>query len=478
MIPFGPWRPDAALPNAPVCTEATGCVPIARGFGPLKTLVGATTALPTACVGAVVVLDENGTVLHFAGTASQLYKLGGTGVWSTNAPGGYAVPSGDQWKFTVFGANIIATNVVDGMLMSNAGAAFAAVAAAPKARYVTTVRDFVLLGGVATNQGRVQWSALGNATGWTPGTASSDFQDAQAGGPVRGLIGGETAYVLQAQRVMRMTFVPGSAEIFQFDEVESARGLLAPHSLVQLGRRAWYLAADGFYEFDTAAGAAQPIGVGKWAEFVAKDMRRGSEGATLGMVDPIAKRVVWVYVPASSSSTVPSRALIYDWSLQEATIADITAEVGLQWLTQGYTLDTINSFGNLDTLPFSLDSAFWRGGAALPGLFTTDHKLSLFEGPNAAAQLTTADGQTQARVLITGVRPQVNADGVTVAVAARERASDAVIFGSAEAIEDTGIAPAFATGNYVRARITVPVGATWDACTAGVETIARKHGRR
>lgn len=477
MIPFGPFRPDAALVNASVCLDARNCVPTARGYGPLKSPVGATSALPTACVGSAVILEEDGDVTHLAGTSAQLYKLGPTGTWAAHGAGGYSVPVGDQWKFSTFSTNILATNIADGLQMSSGGAAFSAVAGAPKGRYITTVRDFVFLGSMFGHEGRVQWSELGNASGWTPGTNSSDYQDAQSGGPVRGVIGGETGYLMQAQRVVRMTFVPGSTEIFQFDEVEGARGLAAPHSLIRIGRQAWYLSQDGFYEFDVGAGASVPIGVGKWADFFQRDIRKGSEFLTLGTADPISKKLVWVYVSSDSTTNIPNRAFLYDWVLQDGTIVDVTAESGVQWLTQGYTLDTINSFGTLETLPFSLDSSFWRGGAGLLGMFTTDHKLSVFEGPNMAASWTTADGHGDSRVLITGTRPQANAEGITVAISTRERDADAVVFDAAEAMEDTGIVPAFSSGNYARARITIPAGQSWDAIK-GVNTIVKRSGSR
>ena len=476
MIPFGPFRPDVAAINAQVCTLAKNCVPIARGYGPLRSLVAATSALPTACVGAAVVLANDGAVSHYAGTANQIYKLNSVATWGAYGAGGYSVPAGDRWTFTTFGNDTLATNITDGLQMSS-GSAFAPVGGAPRGRYLTTVRDFVFMGSIFGNEGRVQWSSLGNATGWVPGSGESDYQDARSGGPVRGVIGGEVGYLLQAQRVTRMVYVPGSETIFQFDEVEGARGIIAPHSLVQVGRTAWYQSQDGLYEFDTASGSSKPIGVGKWAEWFAKDVRRSSEFLTVGSADPVNKRILWVYVPTSSINNTPIRGLLYDWSLDDATIVDVSAEAGVQWLTQGVTLDTMDSFGTLETLPFSLDSAFWRGGAGILGTFTTDHKLSLFDGTNAAATWETADGQTDTRTHITGTRPQIDGTGVTVAVGMRERDGDTIAYGPQEALEDTGTVPAHASGNYARARVETTAGANWTAMK-GLKTEAKRMGKR
>lgn len=456
---------------------AKNCVPLAKGYGPLKSPVAETAALPATCVGSAVVLAEDGAVTHYAGTASQLYKLSATATWTAHGAGGYGVPAGDRWTFTTFGTNVLSTNITDGLQMSSGGGAFAAVAGAPKGRYLATIRDFVFQASMFGHEGRVQWSALGDATGWTAGTNSSDYQDAQAGGPARGLIGGEAGYLLQAQRVVRMTFVPGSTEIFQFDEVEGARGLAAPGSLVTIGQTSWYLAQDGFYEFSNVGGGSTPIGVGKWSDFFAKDIRRGSEFLTVAAADPVNKRILWVYVPSDSVGNTPSRGFLYDWVLKDGTIIDLNAEQGVQWLTQGFTLDTIDTYGTLDTLPFSLDSPFWRGGAGALGIFTTDHKMSAFEGTNLAATWETADGHGDSRMYIGGTRPQIDTSSVTVEIAMREREADAGSYGPAEGMEDTGMVPAHASGNYANARIVTASGASWSSMK-GIKTAAEPQGKR
>lgn len=479
MIPFGPWRPDAAGINSAVVTEARNCVPSAAGFGPLKSPVAATSALPAACVGAAVVLSETGSVTHYAGTASQLYKLSSTATWTANGLGTYAVPQGDQWKFTTFGNdNVIASTITSKLQLSNAGGSFANIAAAPMARYVATIRDFVFAGSISGAEGRVQWSAIGDATAWTAGTNESDFQDARSGGPVKGILSGEVGYLFQQQAVFRMTYVPGSTAIFQFDELEGVRGLVGPHSLVRIGRSAFYLSQDGLYEFDVGSGSSTPIGVNKWAQYLSRDMRAGSEASVLAAADPLSKRVLFCYISSDNPvGTTPNRALIYDRALEDATVVDISAEALVRWLTQGVTIDTMNSYGTLDTLPFSLDSSFWRGGAGLLGVFGTDHKLAAMQGQNMAAQWTTADGHANGRRLIKGSRPHIDEVAATVAIAARERDGDAVVFDVAESMEDTGVCPAWASGNYARARINVPLGATW-TIFKGLDVNASPAGER
>lgn len=485
MIPFGQFRPDVAGINTPACRMALNCLPAAGGFKPLPALAASSGVLTAsnACLGGAVVFEGDGTVHSFAGTSTDLCKLQADSTWadvSRLVGGAYSTGSGERWKFGTFGSIVIATTISEPMQKYTLGSStnFENLGGSPpRARYIDVVRDFVLVGGIENNETRVQWSAINNAEGWTPGTNSSDYQDFASGGPVRGLVGGEVAYVFQAAKVTRMTFVPGSAEIFQFDEVEGGRGLAAPHSLVKLGGEAFYMAQDGFYKFSLSGGASAQIGEGKWAQWFLDDIRPGTEQLVIGGVDPARKVIVWAYVPRSSAGSTPSRVIFYNWVLDEATIADVTVLAMSQWLTQGVTLDDLGAFGTLDELPFSLDSPVWRGGVGLLGVFSTDAKLSYFAGSNMEAQFETSDGQQEGRVYIKGVRPSVDTRSVTVAVAGREADGDPVTYGPFEAMEDTGICPAHVSGNIMRAKAKVAAGASW-ALAKGIIDVAGRQGKR
>lgn len=507
MIPFGPWRPDAAAPNAPVCLKAQNVRPSVNGFLPLKAPVSSASALQNESRGAVTVRLDGGAVKSYAGTTDNLYSLQSDITWDNVSnksgydtliqPGGdpittaagdaiafegaaYTTSGTQRWQFETFGDLLVATNFVNSpqKLDVTGSGDFADLGGSPpKARYITVVRDFLVLGCIENNERRVQWSAINNAEGWTPGTDSSDFQDFPAGGPVRGLIGGETGYVWLTDKVFRMVFVPGSEFIFQFDEIEGGRGLRSPYSLVKWGSEAFYRGTDGFYRFDLASGASQQIGVGKWARFFEEDQRAGTDFELLGGVSPNNRAVMWAYVSRENPGLIPNRLLIYDWVLDEATYADVNVETIAEWLTQGYSLDGINSFGTLDALPYSLDSPFWQGGQGLIGLFNASHVLTHLQGDNMEASIVTNDAFAPTRVLVQGTRPHIDASTLTVEIAAREGDGDSIVYEAPESLEDTGEVPAHTSGNYVRARITVPSGEAWTRAN-GIETMARKRGRR
>lgn len=512
MIPFGPWHPDKAGVNVAAVREAVNVVPEVNGFRPLPRLepgsgtlgdtflTDADGAILTdgsgayietadvsgsdhACLGAAVVFDDDGDVFTFAGTAEALYQLDTLGEWtdvSRISGGAYNAGFGERWQFGFAGGLVVAVNIGDDpqkFLLGSSTNFEALGGSPPKARYIATVRDFVVLGGLFEDERTIRWSGLANPEHWTPGSQSSDAQTFQNGGPVRGIVGGETGYIFQAEKIQRMIYAPGSKEIFQFDEVEGGRGLAAPHSLVQLGNEAFYLATDGFYRFSLGGAASVPIGVGKWARWFQEDIKPGSEQTVIGNVDPVRKYIVWAYNSNDNLGVDLNRLLIYSWALDEASIANVTVDALTQVLTQGVTLDTMDGYGTLDSLPFSLDSPVWRGGASLLGVFGPDNAMSFFSGSAMAARFVTNDAASPGRMLIKGVRPHIDTRSVSIAIAAREAEGDAVTFGDEETMADTGEVPAWASGFLARARISVLSGANWSKIT-GIAPLSGRLGRR
>jgi hypothetical protein len=511
MIPFGPFHPDKAGINVPACTRAVNCIPAVNGYRPLGQLQSGTGAvgetfiveadgefivtgagayvtdagstIATSCQGAAVVIDNTGVVHTFAGDDVALFKLSSGSEWEdvTRTSGGdYSAGSGERWQFGFAGGLVIAVTIGDDpqkFLLGSSTNFEALGGTPPQARYITTVRDFVVLGGLDGDELTVHWSGLANPEHWTVGTQSCDTQTFQNGGPVRGLVGGETGYVFQAEKVQRMTYAPGSEFIFQFDEVEGGRGLAAPYSLVRLGTEAFYLATDGFYKFSLGGGASTPLGVGKWSKWFVDDIKSGSEATVIGGVDPIGRFIVWAYNSSDSVSSELNRLLIYDWAIDEATIADVSVKAIAQILTQGLTLEGLDAFGDLDTLPFSLDSPVWRGGASLLGMFPADNTMSFLNGAPYEATFETCDGEQPGRSLIKAVRPHVDTRDLTIEIAAREAEGDAVAWGTAESMADTGAVPVWASGFLARARVTLAAGATWSKFT-GLTPERGQIGRR
>ncbi len=89
----------------------------------------------------------------------------------------------NRWQFVQFGDYALASNGSEKIQYFdvNSSTDFADLAAAaPVAKYITVVRDFVVGAniGAGSNPSRVNWSDINDPTDWTAGGASqSDFQE-------------------------------------------------------------------------------------------------------------------------------------------------------------------------------------------------------------------------------------------------------------------------------------------------------------
>lgn len=388
--------------------------------------------------------------------------------------GAYSTAADERWRFAQFGDYVLATNFTDNVQAWDltSSTKFADLAGSPpKAKFIAVVRNFVVLGNLSTDARGLHWSDDNNAEFWTAGSNKSDVDSRPDGGPITGLVGGEVGYIFQREAVTRMTFLPGSSLIFEFDKLESGRGCYAPDSLVHNGSMAYYYGYDGFYSMNLVTGVSQPLGVGKWRDYVNADVVSGTQNYMFAALAPNLPLYMCAYVSQSAvDQTVPDRVLVYDWSIDEASLIDMKVCALARWLTSGIDLDSLDSEGTLETLPHSLDSDVWKGGAPLMGIFSSDNKLSYMTGSAMAAEFVTADGKVDGRrQLIRFTRPDIDATDLTVEIASRERDGDTVSYDAAESLGETGLVPALSSGNYFRARIRVPAGESW-TFAKGLET--------
>jgi len=234
----------------------------------------------------------------------------------------------------------------------------------PIAAFVTTVRDFVLMGKIGTTPQRVQWSGINNANLWGSVPANqADIQDLPDGGNVTGLVGGEYALIFQETSVRRMTY-EGPPIIFRIDKIANDIGCSVPGSLASLIDMAFFCHKSGFYMVQGGQ-TITPIGRGKidrtfWAEFDETNQFRASSA-----IDPVRGLYIFAY-PANGNGGVPNRLLIYNWRTGKWAHAQVTCELVFGGVSQqSYTLEQLDPFGALDALPYSLDSSFWTGTVSL-----------------------------------------------------------------------------------------------------------------
>jgi hypothetical protein len=325
---------------------------------------------------------------------------------------------------------------------------------------------------------RIWWTKQGDPrTVPTAGTAAaiaaqSDFQDLTGDygwimGLATGLSGGDIA-VFMERALIRGIYVGGDL-IFTFDTVEGARGTPAPGSLVQVGGIVFYLGEDGFYAFDGVQ--AVPIGADKVDKFFYADSTYGVDQSNLhrisAIADPINKIVMWAYPSVSGSAGASDMVIAYNWATQQWSLIpgldDI--EVLFSALSVGYSLDSLDSLGNVDTLPYSLDSRQLTGGRRLIGAFkSSDHKLYTFTGATLAITATTGEFEPVSgqRAMLTEVWPLVEGTSATITATPiyRNRQNDAVTTGTAVSQTATGHCPLRVNARYHRMQMDIAAGSS------------------
>lgn len=469
MIAFGSWNPDAYDLNSPLAGEASGVLPGANSYHPWPSLQAFSAALGTVANGAFLARTVGGSYSVFAGTTTKLYKFASATSWSDFSGTTYAVPADSHWSMTQFGQTLIAVNGpsadapqsvdVDG------GSAFADLTGSPpKAALVKTVGDYVMLGRTANYPTGVEWSGLNDATFWTHGTRSSDYQNFPDGGFVTGITPLEVGLIFQENAIRRFAATPDRA-IFNFVKVEDTQGCIAPDSLATVNGTAYFLSRSGFRSCGPGSGyIPAPIGLEVVDRWFQDSINLGRLPVIYGVADPLRPRVFFLAPAAGSTAAQLTILMCYDILLKRWTHTTISASLIFAGATPGYTLEGLDAlYPNLDTMPVSLDSPTLTGGTPYLAAFDSAFKLAFFNGTNQAAIVQTNEFQAMPgkRAFVSGFRPIGDAMNVTGRVAVRERPQATAAWGASGTVNAQGMVPVRASSRLHRVELAVAAGEAW-----------------
>lgn len=420
-IRFGPYAPDLVTLENPGLTVAKNVLPSGEYYEPFNALEASSDALSTRAQGAIYGQDYDGNSYNFVGSSTKLWLIENGLKEDVSVAGGYTTGADEVWSFTQWGEQILATNFANVIQTFTMGTStdFANLGGTPpQARYITVVKDFVVVGNTfdgsdGNRPTRVWNSGFGNAASWTvSSTTQANHVDLDTNaGPVKQVVGGEYGVVFQENAITRMTYV-GSPVVFQFDQVESNRGTIASGSVVKIGGLIAYLSYDGFYIFNGQNSV--PIGHNQIDRFFFSDVDLSYLYRISSVLDPYRRVIYWAYPGQGNTGGNPNRILCYNYSPNATTrwtlIEDIELEILAIVSSTGYTLDTLDTYStNLDALPFSLDSAFWTGGVVSLAAYDTNHKQAGFTGDGLSARFETGEYQLteNRRTHINRIRPLI-----------------------------------------------------------------------
>jgi hypothetical protein len=460
---LGEWLPDQpAIVES--LKDATNVVPLSVGYGSFPASVDYSNAASEALLVAFSGKYSTSTQM-FAGGATKLFKFNPATLNLDNVSkaGGY---SATDWSIVQFGNVVLAAdsaNKIQAWTMGTSTAFADVAAAAPVAKYLTIVRDFVVAGYLdgGTNANKVQWSDINDETNWTAGAASqSDYQILSQGTNITGMTGGEFGLIFMEKAIVRMNYV-GSPFFFQFSAISTNLGCMDGGTIAQFGSMTYFLSDNGFYSCDGTNVTA--IGNEKVDKYFFTNMDLNKLSTMSTAIDPVKKIVVWNYPNISGGRSL----LIYNYQVNKWSQAATTTNYINSIATAGFTLEDLDVFGTLDSLTTSLDDRLWTGGKFLfAGV--TGNKISTFTGANMTANLTTSDIEQGYNSVVTLARPQIDNGSCSVAVASRRELDDTITFGDQVATTSEGRVSLRSAGRYHRFNI-IPSGNWTNAIALDVE---------
>lgn len=344
-LKFPPWTPDVGA-----LIEISGVYPRADGYGPFKSLVAFTLALPDNCRGFFFARKNDGSIAVFAGTITDLYQLNNIDFsWVRVSKGGVSyspLVSSDNWQFAQFADLVIAVqvNTVPQKFVLASGTAFVDLGGSPPtAGFVTIVGFFVVLTGLLTNPKRVQWCDLGAPETWTAGVGLADFQDLSDGGSVVKASGGDAfGVIFQQESIRTITYAPGSSVVFQIARVSTQETLFANDSIINVGNRTFYCGASGF-KMIVGSSAPVPIGKERVDRFFFENVDVANLQLILGASDPTSTRVYWGFKSGQGQAGLIDTVLLYDYALDQWAPLSITCEFLASLAKPGLTLEQLDA---------------------------------------------------------------------------------------------------------------------------------------
>ena len=410
LLEFGAWQPDVTDYEGPNVHNIQNVLPRGDGYGPFPDFSSFTQALPGVCRGAFYALKSDGSVEIFAGTSTKLYQLNNTTFGWTDVSlsgGSYsALSSNANWQFAQTGNFVFATQanaVLQVFDMSSATTFVNALGSPPQAAYISVVGRFLVLSGLLANPYRIQWSGLNNfnaSTSWDNITLQSNFQDLPDGGIVRGVAGGEFGIIFQDQTIRSMSYIVGSAVIFQIERIADQMGLFAPYSIIRSGSTIFFFSNKGFYKIDPG-GLPVQIGRERIDRTFLQNIDIGNLQLFIGAADPRATRVYWAYKSLAGETGLYDTLLGYDYVLDKFFNISMMGEYLVSVSQSGITLEALDAIA---PGVLTVTGAASNGGTNLIRLAVTSATLTTGQivAVSGVAGTTEANGNWTITVIDSG----------------------------------------------------------------------------
>lgn len=471
-LPLPPFEPDKSLFDPGSSASIINALPAAKGWKPMPSFAEVSQALPAECKGATYVRTAAGTYRILAMTQTAAYVLNtADNSWDdiTGASGPYNGP-GDQeaWTLTRFGNYVVIHNFNDPIQVYDieAGGVLTDLGGTPpRAKYSWVSGDFLVLGHLNQTNGQkiVQWCEVNNIEGWVIGENGADFQELPEGDEIQAGFPTQGGFIVMQRSAMQFfPFAPSSGFTFTRQVLNANYGAVAPRSVVSVGPgQFFYLSEDGFF----SGSERKPIGAERVDAYLLNEMDKTFLQDVQGAADPFEKIVWWRY----RRPTGDYRLLGYDWQLDRWCTSDVAVGEMVALATPATSIDALDAiYGDLDSIPVSLDSRIFTGGRPTFATFNSDFKLAYFNGP--ALEATFETGQVAPdptmRAFCKGSRLISDASGFEVEHGVAPYHGQAITYSAASTQNRAGYCPHRADGRLHKFRVTIPAATVWTEANA------------
>lgn len=394
-------------------------LPSARGY---KAAPGAAdqgiTAMATECRGAATLLKSDATSRTLAGTQTTLLELGATAWTDVSKGGGYVGGPDTLWRFAQYGLVSIATNRADPVQSSSSGAFADLAGTPPKATFVDTASNFVLLADTSEatfgDQPDRWWcSGLGNHLTWTPSLATQAASNRllSTPGPIRASKHLGDYWAIYKLRSLYLGQYTGPPSIWAFTVISETLGAVSQEAVVDVGYSHYAVGHDEIYVFDGSR--PQPIS-GAIKEYFYGRLNKAFSFKVKGIHDQINSLIYWFY-PNSSSSGELNDCIVYSYRFNKWGIDARGIQWAFEFIPAGITFDGFGAWvggaGTWNTTPaagtISFDSPTFFNFNRLPAFVGTDRRLYTLTGaPGASTMKLTSVGDDNGLSLLRKVVPR------------------------------------------------------------------------
>ncbi len=478
---FGEWLPDVPDFQNPGCVLAQNVIPIPGGYGPQPDLLATGQTTSGACMGARLLFQADGTDVIVGGTLNRLFiNVNGT---TTATAGMTALAASDAWDFAQYNDFVIATSINNDpqyLTDIDTDTGWSTLPGSPpRAKHCARVEDFLMLGNLDGLTNRIQWSAFNSPAGsWTPARLTqAGYADMPRHlGAVQRIVGGRYPMVMQERGISRLEYI-GPPSVWRATEIEQARGVLAPFSVVTVGFVTYYLAQDGFWSTD--GNSFQPIGAQRVDEWFFDEASSANIREVHGTIDFQNKCVVWAF----KTSELFNRLLRYSWSENRWSTSNVSVARLVEASTDGLTLEQLGAlYATLEDVPVSLDDPRWLGrnrvlAAYVDGASTTE--LYTAVGAVLQADIEGPDFQPipGRRSLVSSARMLGGGSGTWLIASIAKQNDRTNVKSTYRAAGAAGSVPLRGEGMIMRIACRAPAGAVWESAQ-GVQLNMRPSGKR